>query len=420
MKILLANYRYFLSGGPERYMFNVISELEKRSHEIVPFSVSYSQNRPSPYAGYFLPPLGSEEEVYFEQHKMNPETLIRTLSRLFYSKEAAKAVHRLITDTRPEVAYVLHYLKKISPSLLLALKKKNLPILVRLSDYAMLCPQNHCIRDKQPCTLCIQGNLFPSIMYKCVKHSLAISILNVMATWFHRYMGYFDMIEIFLTTNRFMYNLMLEAGWPEHKLTCIPTFTDTRTFCPSENHQKSDYICFAGRLDEIKGIEVLLKAFALMKNRKSGLKLKIAGVGDPQFVKKMSLLSNELGINNDIMFTGNLNTLELADLLKHAQMTIVPSLWFENLPNVILESFACGTPVLASDLGSLSMTVKKRITGDLFIPMDSRDLAEKADYYIDHPRLLMDMGKNARLEALLYYSHDVHITQLEKTLKKLI
>jgi len=47
MKILIANYRYFVSGGPERYMFNVIGALTDRGHDVIPFSIRYSQNNPT-------------------------------------------------------------------------------------------------------------------------------------------------------------------------------------------------------------------------------------------------------------------------------------------------------------------------------------------------------------------------------------
>ena len=57
MKICLINYRYFVSSGPERYLFGLKRLLEQRGHEIVPFSVRYRANEASPYSGYFVEPL---------------------------------------------------------------------------------------------------------------------------------------------------------------------------------------------------------------------------------------------------------------------------------------------------------------------------------------------------------------------------
>jgi len=213
MKLLIANYRYFVSGGPERYMFNLINALDAHGHEIVPFSVRYDRNRPTPYARYFVPPLGSESEITFREQQQTPGTLWRTVQRLFYAPEVERAVRRLVVDTQPQVAYILHYLRKLSPSLLVGLKKEMVPVAVRLSDYAMVCPQSHCLRDDQPCRLCAQGNLVRSIRYRCVQHSLAASILNALATWYHRFRHYFDLIDVFVTTNSFMYQTMVSAGF---------------------------------------------------------------------------------------------------------------------------------------------------------------------------------------------------------------
>ena len=123
MKILIANYRYFISGGPERYMFNVIDALREQGNEIVPFSIHYTRNRSTPYAPYFVEPLGGRDEVFFRQQRMSPQTTIRTISRLFYARDVEIAVTKLAKKTKPQIAYVLHYLRKLSPSLLVGLKK---------------------------------------------------------------------------------------------------------------------------------------------------------------------------------------------------------------------------------------------------------------------------------------------------------
>ena len=414
MKILLANYRYFVSGGPERYMFNVKKELEKRRHQIIPFSVRYPENEPCIYSKYFVEPLGAKDEIYFDQQKMTPITLYRTLSRLFYSKEVERSVSHLVDDTHPQIALVLHYLRKISPSLLVALKEKNIPIIVRLSDYAMICPQTHCLRDQAPCDLCVNGDIKHSIKFSCVKNSKITSITNAFATWFHFYKKYFELIDCFITTNKFMYKMMIRAGWAETKLACIPTFTDTNLFRPANDFSKSNYICYVGRLENSKGVHILVNAFiTIKKNISSNVHLKIAGTGSDSYVKKLKSTITNAGMENEIQFTGKLDTEQLSVFIKKALFTVVPSLWFENLPNAILESYASGTPVIASDIGSLPDCIKKGKTGDLFKVGDSQDLSEKLKFYFNHPTILKEMAKNSRNEATQRYSPQTHIELLE-------
>lgn len=421
MRLLLANYRYFLSGGPERYLFNIENALSDRGHEIIPFSVTYPANRPSPYADYFISPLGSPDAVYFRQQKMTPATVAKTLSRLFYSREAEAAALRLVRDTRPQAAYVLHYLRKISPSLLVALKKEGIPIIVRLSDYAMLCPQTHCIRQGRPCTLCMESGIFNSIRYNCVTGGRPAAVLNALATWFHRFKGYFNLIDTFVTTNDFMAEMMARAGWPEAKLVCIPTFTNTRTFSPLHPGEKDRGICFSGRLEAIKGVDILLEAFSRVPQRpEHPIHLTIAGNGQPETITALKERTATLGLTDRVRFAGHLDDAGLGRLLSRSSLSVVPSICFENLPNTLLESLACGTPVLASDLGSLSRSIIPGKTGDLFRAGDPEDLSRKLQYYLDRPDLMGEMGRLARQQALDTYSAPAHVDRLEQVIQKLV
>ena len=413
MKILIANYRYFISGGPERYMFNLMEQLGSQGHEVIPFSIHYSKNISTPFSKYFVEPLGSRDEIYYDQQKKSFKTISRTLSRLFYSPEVEKAVCRLVDDHEPQVAYILHYLRKLSPALLVGLKKRNIPIIVRLSDYAMLCPQALFLRDNQPCTLCAHGKTLPSVQYRCIKGSLAASALNMMATWYHRQRHFFDLIDCFVCTNDFMYNMMLDAGYPENKLVCIPTFTNLEHFIPNTGYAKSGYIAYCGRLTELKGVHVLLEAIEHLKKKNyDNIRLKIAGTGDTDYVDACKRQVAHRGLESNVEFVGELNTEQLPDFLANALFSVVPSLCFENLPNSLIESLACGTPVIASNIGSLKGCIENGRNGFLFNPGDSLDLADKIATCLGNETLLNAMAMNARVAAEAEYSHVKHIDKL--------
>jgi glycosyltransferase involved in cell wall biosynthesis len=421
VKILLANYRYFISGGPERYLFNVAEALSEDGHEVVPFSIHYSRNQASQYSQYFVEPLGSRDEVYFQQHKRTFRAIWRTAKRLFYDPSVDDAVTRLIEDSKPEVAYVLHYLRKLSPSLLAGIKHAGLPIVVRLSDYAMLCPQAHFLRDGKPCEACGKNNLWPSVRYRCIQHSLPASGLNFLATNYHRMRRYFDMIDVFVTTTNFMYQKMLQAGYNEQRLCHIPTFVNAHAFHPSENFIKEKYIVYAGRMEKIKGVHFLISAMAALRSARPNLSiaLKLAGDGDKEYISSIKQQVEDLGLNDVIQFLGELKADKLSTLMSRAYLSVVPSIWYENLPNTILESYACGTPVLASNLGSLVECVSERQTGLLFQPGDANQLAERLAFCLDRPDLTIEMSHNARKVAETRYSKEQHLRKLESLFKGL-
>ena len=81
MKILLVNYRYFISGGPEKYMFNIKKKLEEEGHEVIPFSVKSNKNEKTKYEKYFVEPIGSKDAVYYEDYKKTPKTFILSIPK---------------------------------------------------------------------------------------------------------------------------------------------------------------------------------------------------------------------------------------------------------------------------------------------------------------------------------------------------
>ncbi|MBC2696498.1 MAG: glycosyltransferase family 4 protein [Desulfobacteraceae bacterium] len=414
MKIFLANYRYFISGGPERYLFNITEALSERGHEVIPFSIHYSKNQSTPYSQYFVEPLGTRDEVTFRQQRFYAKTLWRTITRLFYSKDVEKAITLLVSETQPQVAYVLHYLRKLSPSLLVGLKKSGIPIVVRLSDYAMICPQAHCLRDDLPCNLCVKGDLRHSIVHKCIQKSRAASALNALATWYHQYRHFFDLIDVFVVTNQFMYKMMINAGFQESRLRCIPTFTDIEKFKPDKKINRK-YITYVGRLENIKGVHVLIDALSLLHSKRPDLNIetKIFGAGEESYRDYLIKKVQQTGIEKVVHFVGEVNSDDIANLLRKSFLSVVPSLWYENLPNSILESYASGVPVLASDIGSLQDCIINGETGYLFRTGDAESLANYLEYCFDHQDKTNTMGYKAREVVKQVYSSQKHIMELE-------
>lgn len=402
-------------------MFNVLNALSARGHEVIPFSIHCTKNQSTQYSQYFVEPLGTRNEVMFREQRLNAKTLWRTIARLFYSKDVEQAITRLVSDTQPQVAYVLHYLRKLSPSLLVGLKKAGIPIVVRLSDYAMICPQAHCLRDDLPCNLCVKGDLRPSIMHKCVQKSRVASALNVLATWYHRYRHYFDLIDAFVVTNQFMYKMMVNAGFQESRLRCIPTFTDAETFKP-DNNKNGKYIIYVGRLENIKGVHVLINALDVLHKKRPGLDIKtmILGAGEESYRDYLKKKVRQAGIEKVVHFVGEVDSNDIANLLRKSFLSVVPSLWYENLPNSILESYASGVPVIASDIGSLKECIINGKTGYLFHCGDAEDLANYLEHCFDHPDETRAMGRNAREVAEQVYSPQRHIVELEDLFNSLV
>ena len=413
-RVLIANYRYFVSSGPERYLFNIKRELEAIGHEVVPFSIRYTHNEPSEYSRYFVSPIAGEDEVFFDDHRTSLGTVAKGLSRLFYSGEVKQAVSRLVEETRPDVAYVLYYLRKMSPSLLVGIKKHGIPIVARVSDYGMMCAEHHMLRNDQPCTLCLDKGRHQQVVHGCVKGSRAISALDALATRFHQSRRYFDLIDRFVTTNAFMSEMMVRAGVSPDRIVCNPTFTDMVRFHPGEPAQPP-YLLYVGRLDRPKGLHLLIQAYEQLHRRlgEHAPALKIAGEGHSlAYVEGLKRQVVEAGLANRVEFLGRVAADDVPALIRGAWCSVSPVLWFENLPNSVVESFASGCPVVGADIGSLSHTITNGVNGLHHRPGDSEDLATKLECIVGDPALRARLSAGASATAADHHSPQAHVGRL--------
>jgi glycosyltransferase involved in cell wall biosynthesis len=409
MKILLINYRYFVSGGPERYMFNLIDLLKSKGHQIIPFSINYSKNSYSEYKDFFVSPLSNEEEVYFKEQTWSVRSFARTISRAFYSNEVYDKLNSLIKYTKPDFAIVLHYLRKLSPSIIVALSDNKLPFIVRISDFAMICSNAHLTRNGKICELCIKGSSFNSVKYKCVQNSFGASTVNYFSTKFHYFKGYYSKISTFAVPSRFTINKMIEAGWPKDKFTYLPTFV--QDINPIPTIKKRQFV-FNHRLVKLKGAHILLEAINILKKSNiNNFECIIAGDGPIEYINELKSFVKKNELNN-ILFTGNLNNDKLNELVLESLFTVAPSMWYDNLPNSTLESMALGTPVIASNKGSFSEIIIDNETGLLFEMGNPEQLAVKIRTLLDDENLCSIMSKKAKQHIIKNHSREIHYNKL--------
>jgi glycosyltransferase involved in cell wall biosynthesis len=419
MRILMANYRYFVSGGPERYLFAVQEGLQARGHEVIPFSIRYPQNEPSKYESYFVPPLADPDQVRFRDHSWTPKSLFKTLERSVYSPEVERAVRKLIRETQPDVAYVMHFLKKLSPSLLVGIKKEGKPIVARLSDMLLICPEAHFMRDGEICTACTRGSLWPSVRYKCVQGSRMASLVHYLASRYHERRRFFDRIDKFVVPTEHTVEWMSRSGWPREKFCVIPTFVADGFFHgDGDSGGSRRYLLYVGHLEAHKGVDVLVKAYAKAAARKELPPLEIAGGLSSPFSRYCQGLVHDLGLQAKVHFLDFVRDDALVKLYRGALFTVVPSRCYENLPNVLLESYASGTPVLGSGHGSIGPLIQEGVTGATFHPGDVDDLADKIGRWVDDPEGCRRAGMAARDYAEKESRLAKHLDSLTRVLEE--
>ena len=162
-------------------------------------------------------------------------------------------------------------------------------------------------------------------------------------------------------------------------------------------NRDSKLVVFAGRVQKLKAPDILIKALALLPD---DVRLAIVGgpSGDPAIIPQLKDLATELGVADRVQFVGPVAAETLADWYRAADVVAVPS-YNETFGLVAAETLACGTPVVAADVGGLREIVHDGETGTLVPSYDPQDWAKALSAIIEHPHHRAWLAQNAAAQS---------------------
>jgi len=164
-----------------------------------------------------------------------------------------------------------------------------------------------------------------------------------------------------------------------------------------------DKIVFAGRLHEVKGIDILVNALALVKDRFENVNLVV--IGDDEGTGKLNDLKDiqkRLKLEANIKFLGNRSRNYVLKEFSNACFSVVPS-YYEAFGYVVIESFSVHTPVIGSNTTGISQIIRDRVDGLLFEPGNAADLAEKIIELLLNPQFRKKLSVNCYQRFVDHY-----------------
>lgn len=414
MKILLVHYRFFMSGGPERYMFNLIEALKRCGHQVIPFSIRNASNLPSDFSDYFVDNIGGSDAVFVGDYPKTPRAYIDLIFREFYSIKVRKALERLIDDTRPDVCYLLAYKRALSPSVIDACKSRNVPVVNRISDYNMVCSAGSLYRGGSYCEECLNRRT-ACLAHGCVKGSRLYSTVRYLSGSLHAMLGMKDKIDAYVLTNDFMRGKMAAAGFENSKLHVIPTFfgeNDETTMANKTNRAASTVkLLYIGNLDESKGIYDLISALAVAKGRGARLVLEVVGGLHASENNRAKKLVNDSGLADTVRFLPFVASGDVYRKYLESNVTVLPARWPENLPNTLIESVYFHRPVLVPSFGSFLSTTNDDVA--FYYEWQSADsLADRLVELAANPSEVERKSENCERFYIENYSGEAHLKRL--------
>ncbi len=402
MNILFCNKYFFLNGGTERYLRTMMEHLSGRGHGAIPFSVRYAGSWRSPFERFFLDPPGAPEAAHFSNIRLGCSSAVRHLDRAIYSVEARLRLARLLDHVKPiHVAYLLNVYNYLSPSIIHTLKRRNIPVVLRLGDYNLQCASYLFLRDGKPCQLCMHGDFINGLRYRCVKGSAAVSAVRVFSMYLQRWLRVYDHVDAFVVPSTLMKTCLVAGGYPRDRIHVMRTPVPKTEPLP---RKPGRHVLYFGRIAFEKGLDTLLEAY-----QESAVEPDLVLVGksfDGERERLQRLIRPQW--RHRIHFVGFREGEALERLIREAWFTVVPSRWFDNAPQSLTESLAHGVPVLAARIGAIPEQVQDGVTGRLFTPDHVEELREALRWMISDPHRLERMGREGRRFVEVHHDLDRH------------
>lgn len=390
MKILMVHDYYSIRGGEDSCFERETALLERNNVEVV----GYSRRNTDDTAG-----------------SLSWNSKLALGIRTIWSHSDYQALRQLISTEKPDLMHVQNSFPLISPSAYYAARHEDIPVIQTLHNYRLICPSAVFMRENKVCEDCARKTLpWPAVVHACYPHGRAATAVTSSMIAIHRLLKTWrDVVDGYIAQSEFMRAKFIECGLPARKVFLKSGFVYPD---PGEAPGSGDYAIFVGRLSPEKGVDVLIKAW---EQTRQPWPLKIIGEG-PLDASIRALASRIQGIE----VLGRVSGEELHYLRRNARFQIVPSIWYEGAPAVILEAFAIGLPIVASRIGSLATMIDHSRNGLHFETGNAADLAAQVDRMFLRPEELAWMRRNARQDFLNKYTADESFTALMDVYAKVI
>jgi glycosyltransferase involved in cell wall biosynthesis len=377
MKVLRVHNYYQQPGGEEQCFAAEIALLEANGHQVVRYTA--------------------------HNDAIDAMGRIEVAARTLWNQHSYRELRALIRRERPAIAHFDNTFPLISPAAYYAARHEGIPVVQSLHNFRLFCADASFFRDGRVCEDCLGKALpWPALQHRCYRNSVLATGVVAALQVSHRAIGTWQrQVNRFVALTEFGRRKFIAGGIPAEKIVVKPNFLATD---PGIGAGDGGYALFVGRLSPEKGIETLLTAWERVG---SHLPLKI--VGDGPLRGTVQAAAERLP---QVAWLGRRNSAEVLELMRHAAMLVFPSRWYEGFPRVIVEAYAVGLPVVASNLGSMSELIVHGQTGLHARPGDPADLAAQVIRIATNAQERDAMRQGARAAFESAYTAERNYAQL--------
>jgi len=306
---------------------------------------------------------------------------------------------------RPDIVH-LHRFRALTMAPIIAARLLGIPVYFSVLDYWMFCALETLSNENGAACRKFHGVW----CWRCLPRSLV---------WLQRLLlaprrRIFDCsirgIKKFVVLSRSSAAILKAYGVPEEKITIIPLPYGGQfaRIGPPETPEK-DTLVYAGWIQKRKGLDVLLRALAVVTKEIPGARLTVIGpdvLWESQYRRSIDALIKVLGLTGNIRWLGPQPNEAVQDCIRRSEAVVVPEQWENMSPVIVGEAMFNRRPVIGSRLGGIPDFVQDTVTGLLFEASSSSDLAQKITYILKNKERAAEMGRNGRRAAEEIFSEE--------------
>jgi len=390
MRILLGVHQFFPHHytGTERYVLNLAKQLQRMGHYVK--VLTYAFRDQSDFQKIHETDLLSKEYSYEGvpvvalRHKYHPDDLVFVFD--FMDADIYRETRKILEEEKFDLYHCAHPLRIASS--IKAARDTGVKVVMMVTDYFMMCPMGIMLRSDN--TLC-DG---PDEGRNCLKHCFT----NVKKDRMERRNSdariLLECCDHLLSPSRFLIGLFNHTGFiPAERFYLSRHGFDYRKKKKLISREAEESITFGyiGTVQYHKGVHIMIEGFKQTRNQNIRLQVWGGCFHEAEYQKSVLKIA---GGDPRIDFKGSYDFNDVASILESIDVVIVPSIWYENAPLTITTSLAYGIPVITSDIGGMSETIKDGWNGMTFKVGDSADLAEKIASVAVNPELIATFKKN--------------------------
>jgi exopolysaccharide biosynthesis WecB/TagA/CpsF family protein len=386
MRVLILHNRYRYAGGEDAAVAAEAALLRGAGANVLRHEVSNESEGPFPVLG-------------------NARLLLDSA----WSRRMLEETRALCASFRPDVVHVHNFWMKLTPAVHQAARESGAVVVQSLHNYRLLCVNALLLRDGKPCQECVGHLPWRGVLHGCYRDSRIASVAPARMISRTRRHGIWDRsVDAFIVPSEFARARFVEAGFDAARLHVKPNFSEDPGGV-ARKPSASTTVVFAGRLSAEKGVETLLKAWALVA--RPGFRLVIAGDGpESAALRKLARSCERPG--QPIEFAGPLSREDVCALLAESRVVVVPSVTGETFGMSAVEAFAFGRPAIVTDLGGQRELVEHAVNGYRVAPGSERELASAVETCIVGDDAVDRMGANARAIYLHRFTPERNIDRL--------